>query len=331
MSQLRWWVPRLIIPGLIETKTPSNAWNVRFPSLNAISCSQWLFPLITLTLNSICLIKLKTQVAQNKVRVYSSGGGPGPATTNVALNFTECHLLTGTQERPSVSYRQLELCRKGKRGNWNGSMLMADHAWPVISLMWVARASPEQRQSGVGSRQDVFNEPQHISTVACQQPSSLLRTRRWRNRQRDRKPDGEFTESRKRHLGNNKSKGGHDLRKILWLTDIVLRVQVRNVFSFVLTQALTFFFFHFLSSFIWPRLPLPSDLPQPWPQGGAAAVSHRRASSCGSSREKNSSHHYHDICKLRWWFSNCEFWYATYCFTYSKLLFQTLPGANTSK
>lgn len=37
--------------------SPSNAWNVCFPSLNAISCSQWLFPLITLTLNSICLIK----------------------------------------------------------------------------------------------------------------------------------------------------------------------------------------------------------------------------------------------------------------------------------
>lgn len=27
------------------------------PSLNAISCSQWLLPLITLALNSICLIK----------------------------------------------------------------------------------------------------------------------------------------------------------------------------------------------------------------------------------------------------------------------------------
>lgn len=36
---------------------PTNEWNVCFPSLNAIRCSQWLFPLITLTLNSICFIK----------------------------------------------------------------------------------------------------------------------------------------------------------------------------------------------------------------------------------------------------------------------------------
>lgn len=50
------------------------------------------------------------------------------------------------------------------------------------------------------------------------------------------------------------------------------------------------------------------------------------AKSLGSpAREKTSSHHYHDICKPWWWFSNCEFWYAAHCFNYCKLLFQTLP------
>lgn len=37
-----------------------------------------------------------------------------------------------------------------------------------------------------------------------------------------------------------------------------------------------------------------------------------------------SSHHYHDICKLRWWFSNCEFWYGARCFNYCRALLQDL-------
>lgn len=200
----------------------------------------------------------------------------------------------------------------------------ADNAPPGILLMWVLRAPPE---SGLGSRQDVFNEPQRISTVASQQPSSLLRTTR--SGQRDGKPGGEFIKSRKRCLRNHKSNGWHDLRKLLWLSDSVVKSSSEERFS-PLSQPLVLTFFHFLSSFIWPWLPMPSDPTRhvhrvallPCPTAGPVHV---------AATEKNSSHHYRDICKLRWWFSNCEFWYATYCFTYSKLLFQTLPGANTSK
>lgn len=77
----------------------------------------------------------------------------------------------------------------------------------------------------------------------------------------------------------------------------------------------------FLAAGDWVYLLCPQDgvdgVSYNWPSGSA--------NYCGRNKEKTSSHHYHDICKLWWWFSNYECWYAAYCFNYSKLLFQTMP------
>lgn len=100
----------------------------------------------------------------------------------------------------------------------------ADNARPGILLMWVLRAPPE---SGLRSRQDVFNEPQRVSTVASQQPSSCTT----RSGQRDGKPGAEFIKSRKRCLRNRKSNGWHDLRKLLWPSDSLVKSSSQEEFS----------------------------------------------------------------------------------------------------
>lgn len=155
----------------------------------------------------------------------------------------------------------------------------ADNAPPGILLMWVLRAPPE---SGLGSRQDVFNEPQCVSTVASQQPSSLLRTTR--SGQWDGKPGGEFIKPL-----NTVSETANQTVDMIWGSSsgyhiVLLRVQVRNSLVLYFNTSSDFFpLLEFLSLTltavaIWPY--------PPRPQGGTAAVSHRRASSCRSNREK---------------------------------------------
>lgn len=75
---------------------------------------------------------------------------PSPATTNVALNFTEYHLLAGFQ--PSLPYQGRERCRK-ETWKWKWKWYRA-HGWPRLSCDFADvgfEGRPEQRQSGLGS------------------------------------------------------------------------------------------------------------------------------------------------------------------------------------
>lgn len=146
----------------------------------------------------------------------------------------------------------------------------------------------------------------------------------------NRKDCGEFIKSRKCCLRNHKSNAGYDLWKHLQ--------QTRNSFKGSRQERLVLCLSTSSDLSSW-RVPL-SDPKCCWMESDLIHYVHRMALLkcskagpvfCGSNQEQTSSQHYHDICKLRWRFSNCEFWYAAYCFTYSKLLFQTLPGANTPK
>lgn len=117
-----------------------------------------------------------------KITFYFLRWRPSPATINVALNFTEYHLLTGFQERPSLPYQGLERRRKE---TWKWQWCRA-HGWPRLSCDFADvgfEDRPEQVRLvwdhfPIRSRQDVFNEPQRVSAVTSQQPSSLLRAAR---------------------------------------------------------------------------------------------------------------------------------------------------------
>lgn len=252
--------------------SPVNAWNVCFPSLNAISCSWWLFPLITLTLNSICLIKLKTQVAQSKIRVYFPGWRPNPATTNMALNFTECHLLTGTQERPSVPYRPLELRRKGKRGDAKRTTLVLGSCWCGF---WGHRQSLVWDQDRMSLMNHSVFQQLHLNSLHLAQQGAGSGT-------------GNLVQSSS-NPGNAVSETANQTVDMIWGSFsghqiVLLRVQFRTSLVLYLDTSsdlfplLEFFYLTLTADAVWPY--------PPGPQGGAAAVSHRRASSCRSNRGK---------------------------------------------
>ena len=70
MSQLRWRLLRLITTWLTQTQnSPPQAGDACLLGLNAISYSQWLSPLITFSLNRVCLVKWKYSIVWTTLKL----------------------------------------------------------------------------------------------------------------------------------------------------------------------------------------------------------------------------------------------------------------------